>query len=191
MSKTTVALVYGFGEGEWIGRYFRTRLQAHGFSVIAEPAAADVVIAHSAGCFYLPPTGKEQLTVLIGPPYWPGHSVVWGFLVKFWRDFWYYRHLHRTIPWLHKSLHNNRYILGGLRKSIAIARHTNRHDFYLALQQKRILVIRNEHDTFLTPQAPELLAEHAHISFQTIPGEHDDCWLHPEPYIECLQAALE
>jgi hypothetical protein len=150
---------------------------------------ADIVIAHSAGCFYLPSTGREQLTVLIGPPYWPGKSPVPHFVRKVWRDFRYYYRQRQTIPWLHKSLYNSLYILGGLRKAIAIAQHANRHDFYLALQQKRVLIIRNEHDDFLTPDAPQLLAEHAHFSFRTAPGEHDDCWLHPDRYLDAIEVS--
>src|SRR5690348_14896227 len=114
MSKPSVALLYGFGEGTWHGRRFRSVLETQGFTVADQAEEADIVIAHSAGCFYLPQTSKKQLTVLIGPPYWPGRSMVANFLRKAVSDFRYYRTHHLITAWWIKSFHNGIYIFGGL-----------------------------------------------------------------------------
>jgi hypothetical protein len=190
MAKQTVCMIYGFGEDDWNGRAFVAALRKAGYKVIKDAAKADIVIAHSAGVFYLPDTGREQLTVLIGPPFWPGRSMFVCFLIKAWRDFWYHRSHGLTRVWFRKTLHNTLYILGGLRKAIAIARYAHRQNFYLALQQKRVLIIRNEHDAFLTPDADKILSKHADFKFRTVPDEHDDCWLHPERYIDLLQSEV-
>lgn len=188
MSKPTVAIVYGFAEHDWTGRYFCEQLEASGFEIIADEAAADILVSHSAGCFYLPDTGPEQLTVLIGPPYWPGKSMSWAFLQKFYLDFKAYVRRGRLLPWLDKTAHGAAYVLGGLRKAVWIARNANRHDFYVALRNKDVVIIRAEQDTFLTPAAPQLLANKAVFSFRTVPGQHDECWLDPKPYIEVIKS---
>lgn len=189
MSKT-VALIYGFGEDDWNGRAFVAALQKDGFKIIKDAAKADIVIAHSAGCFYLPDTGPKQLTVLIGPPYWPGRSIIFCFLRKAIDDFRYYRRQHLTRAWFVKTRHNTLYILGGLRKAWAIYRNARQYKFFMMLHNKRVLIIRNENDQFLTPEAPELLGKYANFHFKTVSGEHDDCWLHPELYINLIQSEL-
>lgn len=192
MSKPSVAIRYGFGEDSWHGRVLVQALTRQGYRLTDDAAEADIIIAHSAGCFYLPDTGAEQLTVLVGPLYWPGRSLTGSSLVKSARDFYYYRRHGMTRAWLVKTAHNIRCINGDLPSIIPIVQSARRHhDFYQTLRGKYLLIIRNQHDTFLTPEAPQLLKPHAAVMFRTLPGEHDDLWLHPMPYIHLIQSMHE
>jgi len=191
MSKPTVAIIYGFGEGEWHGRVLRRALQAANFVVSHEPTTADIVIAHSAGCFYLPEERNDQLTMLIGPGYWPGKSIAVCFIQKIVRDFKDYQRRDMTISWFYKTLRNSLYIIGGGHKTLLMIRNARRQNFYAALRNKRVFIVRNHDDPWLTPDAESLLHDKAAFSFYELPGQHDDCWINPEPYICLLQSEYE
>jgi hypothetical protein len=191
MSKPTVSIIYGFGEGEWHGRAFRSALQMAGFSTNHQPATADIVIAHSAGCFYLPNERQDQLTILIGPSYWPGKPLIVSFWQKVSWDFKDYRRRGMTAAWFYKTLRNTLYIIGGTRKARLMIKNTRRQNFYAALRNKWTVIIRNQDDSWLTPNAKALLGSKATFSFHELPGQHDDCWINPEPYVRLLQSEYE
>lgn len=180
-----VALVYGYGEGGWSGAYFRRALEQAGFAYTDNVSQADIVISHSAGCFYLPESAKhDQLTVLIGPPFWPDRSVIANSFRKFGHDFAAYRRDSMTKAWLTKSFWNSLYIVSAIPRALAMWRHARRQDFYRVLRNKQVVIIRAEYDDFMTPEADKLLSGKADFRFYSIPGhQHDDLWRYPELYL--------
>lgn len=51
---------------------------------------------------------------------------------------------------------------------------------------RRVVLIRNQHDVYTTP-AVAWKAGSSNITCISMPGEHDDCWYNPEPYIKLFQ----
>ena len=192
MSKPTVFIIYGFAEGPWQGRLFRRQLGKYGWVTIDEVENADIVIAHSGGCFYLPEPRKDQLTVLINPPYWPDKSLLRSGLESAWHNFAVL--LKAEVPtgfWLKKTAWNAFYVIVGIRKTLLIAVNARRRKFYLALKQCEVLLIRSEHDPWLSPDTPQLLRGKARIIWRKAPGWHDHCWLYPDKYVEMIKSVYE
>ncbi len=67
----TVFIAYGWPEGRWHGKQFRKALQDSGYQISEKPEDADVIVAHSAGCYMLPAELKAKVILLIGLPNWP------------------------------------------------------------------------------------------------------------------------
>ena len=97
MPGQTVAVIPGFGEGAWHQKRLLNAFEKLGYIAEADAAQADIIIAHSAGCFYLPKVRPQQQVVLIGPPYWPGRSVLSSFIRKGHHDI--IANFHRGTLW--------------------------------------------------------------------------------------------
>jgi hypothetical protein len=191
MSNPSVYIIYGFAEGAWHGKLFRNELIKHGLVSTNEVSGADIIVAHSGGCFYLPDAKKGQLIVLINPPYWPGRSL----FVSAWQTLWWnleaYTKVKSASFWVKKTIWNVIYMFGSLRKTFWIARNARYRDFYLAIKKHETLIIRSSMDTWLTPQAPELISPHAKFEYREVRGHHDDCWLYPHRYVEVIKSVYD
>jgi hypothetical protein len=191
MSKPTVFILYGLAEGPWHGKRFRQALDACGFESTNQAETADIIVAHSGGCFYLPPAKSGQLTVLINPPYWPGKPL----LLSVWQTLWwplrYYARPDSLAFWFKKTAWNGIYMLTRPHKAFWIAKHARQRQFYVALRQRRVVIIRSSRDPWLMPDASNLLKKHADFDYKPVPGEHDDCWLTPGPHIEVIKSVYD
>lgn len=62
---------YGWPEGKWHGKLLTKSLIASGYVMATSSSEADIIIAHSAGCYMIPPDSKAKVMLLIGIPNWP------------------------------------------------------------------------------------------------------------------------
>lgn len=186
-----VAIKYGIGEGDYHGRAFVAALKRAGFEVVRDDHEADIVVTHSGGCFFLPPLELNQTFVLINPPYWPGKWLVVSTWQKVSRDFIDFARDGKLPQWCWKTIINLVHIMRYILKTLTITLHAHRKRFYDALDEHSTTIIRNDSDTFLSPNADKLLHEKAGRSFKFVrlPGQHDACWRNPEPYIEIIKSA--
>lgn len=192
MSKARVFIIYGFAEGPWHGRLFRQELVKAGFEPVDNTDNADIIIAHSGGCFYLPEPPKEKLTVLINPPYWPGKPLIKSAFQNAWHNFAVLGQ--NNLPtsfWLKKTAWNAIYLLMSFRKTVLIALNARRRNFYMALKKRRTLLVRSEHDVWLAPEANRLLKPYVKVEFYQVPGWHDHCWLEPKSYVKVIQSVYD
>lgn len=58
----------------------------------------------------------------------------------------------------------------------------------ISLPAGRVIIVRNEHDPWLTDDLGPLQQAHPSIQLVSLPGDHDDCWFNPEPYVNLLQS---
>lgn len=185
MPEKSVYISYGFAEGPRTGHLLLQTLLAAGFAVSRNPQQASHIIAHSAGCFTIPPDAKAGHIVLIDIPYWPQTNIISGIFLKLIQDYSYRAERdERHVWWLHLFRHGF-YALNIARS--ARLWQARRSGFIWKLPTQKLTVVRNHDDTFFSN-------EHR-LPFQTqpnilnMPGQHDDCWDNPAPYVQLLQGA--
>ncbi|MDB5164162.1 MAG: hypothetical protein JWS12_780 [Candidatus Saccharibacteria bacterium] len=184
-SKTFV-LVYGFGEGNWHSKKMKAELAKRGYVEADKDNAADVVIAHSGGCYFLPDTHKHQLLVLIGPPYWPGKSLASRFIKKSYLDLSQSLKHKKLGYWWQKTAWNMVYLLGDIPLALRMSGTVRKKYFHEQITHNRVLILRADRDAFCSPQIDDLLIKGRHFTVKQIQGQHDDCWLYPEKYLELV-----
>jgi hypothetical protein len=179
----TVFVCYGFCEGPQIGRSFTEALSSAGFRIAHNPRQADIFVGHSGGCFLVPTSGTTHLSVLIGVSYRPGTSIITTLYQKNTREYTSSRHQGTTASWWRKFRWNSVYFWN-LRRNIAMQLALTRG---LTMPPSQTLCIRNRDDDCCTPDLWQLPAL-SDASFVSVPGQHDDLWMHPEGYAAIIKA---
>lgn len=146
-----------------------------GYRSAATLEQADIVIAHSAGCWLIPPNVKPKLVVYIGMP------------------------LAQTNPWKSWFAANANQFRGGALYDLAVLL---KDVYYALLQPKRNLqiirmakhaesiiipgahaiFIANQHDPWPRGSALQTYVDTKSWAFISLPGSHDDIWQHPARY---------
>ncbi len=190
MSKT-VAFIYGFTEGEWHGKRFRRLLRERGYEVVYKLSEADVIIAHSGGVYRLPDKLQPgQRLVLIDPPYWPERPVRLRAVRMVAHMVWSVRPGNAPFYQLHKTAWNFRYLVHHAELNRAMVRRANTYDLEQEITHPGTVLVHNATDPWLTPDLDGLQLINPSLRIVHIAGGHDDCWVHPERYINLLQSEL-
>ncbi len=169
-----------------IGRQFEQACTQSGLTITKDPAAADIIFAHSGGCYLIPTQNRAQHIVLVGIAYWPGRPWLFATTIKVWREGRLYRQLGQSGKWAQKWLFHIRYanFLTGLR----MARNRSFEKPWNSAQKQ--FIIRNQHDVYCCPDLVNA-PFNGPRAFLSLPGEHDDCWQNPERYVDLLQSLHE
>jgi hypothetical protein len=184
----TVAVIEGFAGGPMHTRHFRRALSEAGFRVIKDRRKADIIVAHSAGIYGIPPEIGSKLLMLIGPTYWPGerlikrtlrhtrrskryHVAILGWRYYIWKKLLevYYFFRRHNYMWL-GILNNNQ--LGHLQKLIK-------------QPGRKTIIVRNSEDPYCSPGIKNDIKGQG-VKFIELPGVHDDYVSNPNPYIDLL-----
>lgn len=181
---TRVAVLYGIVSGQRIGKYLYTALEQAGYSLVSDPKDADIIIAHSAGCFWLP---AHTPAILIDPPYWPGRPAAHRVRNRL-ASYMHLRRNNYTLKqWLWRTLWGSYYAVFDFRRNNRIISYADHFDLKTVIKDRPVVIIRNGNDDWLSPAVHELAASNTNLSIVDIPGDHDDCWIHPEPYVAALK----
>ncbi len=130
------------------------------------------------------------MIVLINPPFWPGKPLIISGMQKLLWDYRAHKLRGQKLRWLLKTWWNTVHLIRFLSKSWTISLSARKHDFYAALHHHKVVIIRNQDDAWCTPDIQELLEPQIHLDLHTLPGQHDDCWTDPEPYVQVIQSEL-
>ncbi|HXY18321.1 MAG TPA: hypothetical protein VEH48_02795 [Candidatus Nitrosopolaris sp.] len=185
----TVAIIYGWTGGSWSTRHFRDELQKAGFKVISNREKANIIIAHSAGCYRVPDKTSAQLILLIGVAYWPEKRLRSRAMNRFInglkedRDRGVLYIFHRFMWQLFYAIIRPGDIVISLRNHKSL-------DFLEKLKDKRIILIRNSRDEYCSPNIARSITKYSNIKFVELLGLHDDYYTNPKPYIDLLLKAL-
>ncbi len=182
MSKGAIYIAYGFCEGRRIGARFEAALIDHGFTVTRSTESADIILAHSAGCFVLPKSVMDKPKLFVGLPWSSGHALVKAYFANEWR--WIRAIGRRVSPavWVRTTLWNLIY-MWNLPYDIRIIRGLRSGSWR---QLEQVTVVHNLSDAFsatddrsapILPQAKQI----------TLPGAHGDIWRNPLPYVQILE----
>jgi hypothetical protein len=180
---TTICILYGFGEGPRVGKRFLAALRAAGFGVTGNPATADVIIAHSGGCFLIPEHTRARQIIQVGIAWWPGRAWLSCLARKLLDDVRSHHREGELRFWARKSLWNLAYACN-LWHTLKMFR--GRASGILWRYGHITTVVRPEHDHFCTPNKNKLpFTKRPH--FVGLPGYHDDLWHKPQAYIDVIK----
>lgn len=181
----TIAVAEGWAGGPKLSRLFTDELAKNGFRIVKDKRQADVIFAHSTACYKLPVATKAQLILLLDPPYWPGRSIIgrWIDLLK-----------NGTKPpnqsfkqLLTKKLWETYYILVKPSYTWSVLRNQSKLEFLEKLKSENVLLVRNQRDQFCSSSIKDLISG---IKYVELPGDHEDYYSNPKPYIDLIQKEL-
>lgn len=170
---------YGFAEGRLVARNFINAASKNNYGIVSDHEKADIVIAHSAGCYDLPNNLNSKMIILIGPPTLSvdTRTVLTQILKKLAYE---YKQIGLTGFFI-KNLPNVLYALN-LPRNLRLRTKTLARN----IPSKNVIIIRNQLDPF---NDPHLLQHNAiDINKISLPGSHDDIWLNPEPYLDIIES---
>jgi len=185
----TVAVIEGFSGGPMHTRTFRKAVRRAGFSVVKNYREADIIVAHSAGIYAIPPNVRARVLILIGPTYWPGRKLIRRVLAhtKSGRQFFVDNYGWRLYAW--KKLLESYYFFRRHRYLWLGVKNNNRLDRLYELandRSRQIILIRNHDDPFCDPAIQELFRDQTNVRYVELPGIHEDFTVNPRPYIKLL-----
>jgi hypothetical protein len=178
----TVCILYGFCEGRRIGKDFEHELLLNGFCITRNVAQADIIVAHSGGCFAVPKNCQAKLVIFIGLPFWPGKSMLGTLRQKIWLDVRTSRNrmpqILRKTTWhliYFWNMVNNWRMLEGKRSRAWEHSSTT------------TVLIRNRYDAMCTANIRALHGDDSPILL-SMEGQHDDCWTDTGTYLAIIKA---
>ena len=179
--KKTVAIIYGWSEGPRHGKKLVRALSREGFEVIKNLHKADVILAHSGGCFLVPAQHKASVTFLVGLPHWPNRHPLKSVLEKIKKE-------NPSRELARRTLLNTYYYFA---KPLARSRMKKAWKLNkMPPASDAVILVRNSNDAFLHPEQSKLLAQNFGWEHVELPGGHDDIWQNPEPYIGLIKKHL-
>jgi hypothetical protein len=183
MEKRTVCVLFGGAEGERIAINFFRALKEAGFLIVKDSSKADIIIAHSAGCYMLPETVRARKIILINIPHWPGKSIFRGLLQKTKHDLQFSLSNRYRRWFVYKTIWNTWYFLR-IDTALKMFRGRIRGRLWEDMSAEKIIV-RNTEDAFCGPDLSTLPFKHD-VTHVALSGQHDDLWINPKPYIDLL-----
>jgi hypothetical protein len=180
----SVSIVYGLCEGPRVAQRFQTALRKAGYSVIHDPAQADIIVTHSAGYLLLPAKIRAQKIMHIAPYYWPGKSWFRCMGRKLYDDIRTHHKEGELAFWARRFLWNGVY-LWRVPHNLRMAKGLRSDARWQCTGHT--IVVRPRFDSFCTPD-PSLLAFKPEAAFVSMSNYHDDCWRDPHPYILLIKA---
>lgn len=175
-----VYIAYGWPEGKWHGEQLRQALIIAGYQITDSVWEADVIIAHSAGCYLLPADVKAKLILMIGLPNWPSKPLIKCTFDKVSME-------RKDRQWLMKTFWHIIYALSEPTRFYQVFR-TNKRKFLPNYSSKQIILIHNHQDTYMYEASSRELSEQRGWQFRNFSGQHDDLWQNPSPYIHLIDS---
>lgn len=186
----TLAIVHGWSEGPWQSRRFCKELAKTELQFIKRAEDADVIVAHSEGCYWVPRKNKASLILLIGIPHWPGRHLFTSVILNLKANYSFARGDESLAYWFTKLTRNLWYIITRPYQSYRVLKLHNLRFLPRQSSTKRVVMIRNHLDTFTHPKIDKILDQVKRYKYVEYPGVHDDCWSHPHKYIELIENQL-
>jgi hypothetical protein len=178
--RLSYGLSYGFVGGPLHARKFKHLMNLAGYDHQLNLPQADIIIAHSAGCWLIPNGCQPKLVIYVGMPLAqlsPVQSLLMANRMALKNN-----DLGRTLITKTKTAY---YSLRQPRRNVNIIR-MSKTARPVILKNVPAIFIANKNDPW--PQADQLqkyIDDHA-WAFIGLPGTHDDVWEHPERYLEII-----
>lgn len=190
MKNKTVAILHGWAGGNWHVKRFVKALEESGFEERKQLSDADVIIAHSTGCYRLKENSNAKLVLLIGPPYWPSQSILQRLLKKKGHDTRQRINDQGILFTINKFLFEIIYVITKPGYTFVTLKNHRHLHFLDLLDDKNVILIRNEEDYFCSPEIKEALKKYSNVRYEELPGGHDDFMTNPQPYVDLILKEL-
>jgi hypothetical protein len=172
---------YGFLGGGFHARKFKRQMQASGYIYDPDPQTAAIIIAHSAGCWYIPKDSTPQLVVYVGMPLNLARPYQTLIAAKHARN---------------KEIRDRRYILPLQLKSIyyGLSQPFRTIRIIRGAKLSKPVILDNVNSIFIVnrsdpwPKSKQLqnFLYRKPWAFINLPGAHDHIWEQPEFYIDII-----
>lgn len=188
MTKSSVAILYGFGEGERHSRNLRNALETAHFDIATNPENADIIIAHSGGMYSLPKETVGKTIFIIAPSCGqPDNTWLQTQSAKVWQDMKYFLATGSLMQWLQKSAWNAFYLCKQIPTLPKLWRAHHEHLAGLPITNAPTIVVTFKDDPWSGCFTAKESVKHPTYIFIQMNAIHDDIWLHPKPYVELIQ----
>ena len=178
------AISYGFLGGPFTGHKLRRLLRQSGCTPASNLTEADIIIAHSAGCWLVDAGARPRLIMYVGMPLAQANAKqTFGQANR--RNIWAIAWHGHFLSGLQIGLCSLYYGLRQPRRNLGIIKMTKSALPYTSATAQTIFVA-NQYDPW--PQSPRLATYLAGQSwaFIGLPGSHDNIWEQPERYVEII-----
>ena len=180
-TKPSFAFSYGFATGNLHGRLMKRLLQQAGYKS-APLETADIIVAHSAGCWLMPDMAHPKLVIYVGMPLAKDHT----------RKTWLKTQLRKRRYWRRRytRLLHVYYLL--------VRRKHNRKILKMAVSARprlfpkaQTIFIANEHDLWPRGKILDEYVRSKPWTFIGLAGGHNNVWREPEKYVAIINHYAE
>lgn len=182
-------IITGWAEGGRHSRLLGKELEKQGLIRARKAKRADIIVAHSAGCYMVPHKVQAKTIFLIGAPYWPGRPIGRRIFDNVITDAPVQMRSWGLLGFIRNRLWNTVYIIARPFRTITAWRSLRRMLVGLHNDSK-IIIVRSSLDCFCTPDIRSLARSYENVSFKEVKGLHEDCWHDPGPYIDLILKEL-
>ncbi len=184
------ALSYGFAEGSAHGRKISRLLKEAGFVPAAQLSDADIIIAHSAGCWLMQEGAKPTIVLYVGMPL-PLTNAQKIWLKSNWLSLRSVLAKGNIINMLRGFILNSYYSLKHFRRSVAIVKGVSTA-VPTVFGSANTIFIANQHDPWPRSSRLQGYIDKQHKwSFISFPGSHNNIWQHPAYYVDIIKKYAE
>jgi len=187
----SVAVVEGWAGGPKLSGLFTKALQNNNFQLVKDIRSADIIFAHSTGCYLLPRYNQAKLLLLVDPPYWPGRSIAGRWLDLMKTDWSLLKSGAGANSFISKKLWELYYIFAKPSFSWSVLKNQSHLDFLEKHRDKKIILLRNQTDQFCSPKIADELKNYKNVNYLEFPGDHENYYINPQPYIDLLLKELK
>jgi hypothetical protein len=175
-AEPSFAIIYGLNGGSLPGRKLSRLFKEAGWKPAKQAGEADLIIAHSAGCWLIPPSAEPKLVMYVGMPLaqaTPRRTWAAANKVAFQKG--------GIKHSLKIRAQNAYYQVRQPRRNLGIIRRAKTAQPVIFPKAQSIF-IANRHDPWLKSETLQTYLDNQEWAFISLPGVHDDIWKHPERY---------
>jgi hypothetical protein len=183
-----IAILYGVVGGPHSQIRLLPTLRAAGYIITDNVSEADVILAHSAGCLWLPQSSSQQTLLLVGPPYWPGKRIRQSIKERGRSNFRFRQHGYPFSRWLIRNLWGIYYLFAQAKRTWYILRHIAEFNLEQVVRAHNTIIVHNEYDEWLTPDLERIRQLNPQTKIIRLSGDHDDLHYNPAVYVNLLQS---
>lgn len=183
-NKLSFAYSYGFTEGKVHSKKLTKLLKQAGYIPSSSPEKADIVIAHSAGCWYKIESFSPKLLIYVGMPLPTGNAA------KIW-----FQSNKITSKALIKQKRRLRLIKSICLNALYLLRHPFRnfaiinkvdHAEPRNFKESLVVFVSNQHDPWPKTNRLKDLVHGEPWSFISLKGTHNNLWHEPDKYVKLI-----
>ena len=181
-----VAIIYGWCEGSHLAKELKRELEANGHQLIKNARNADVIIAHSLGCYLISNDSKASKILLTGLPYGPRKRLPLLTIQKIVTNCVRSIGDRKLLYWLRKGFWNSAYFFLRPKAHVNLKKLNNPNYLPGSRKQRKILLIKNDEDKLTNIEHLKEVINQKDWEVVTISGRHEDLWMNPDRYISLI-----